>query len=57
MRNPRNFLTLEGASGEELKEILDLARAYDRAVRVRRPLAGNTPNGGASFTLKLPDES
>ncbi|MDP8926002.1 MAG: aspartate carbamoyltransferase catalytic subunit [Actinomycetota bacterium] len=42
MRNPRNFLTLEGASGKELKEILDLARAYDSAGRVGRPLAGRT---------------
>ena len=31
MRNPRNFLTLEGASREELKEVLDLARYLDTA--------------------------
>ena len=37
----KNFLTLEGVSREELKEILDLARDHG-AGRAGRPLAGRT---------------
>jgi aspartate carbamoyltransferase catalytic subunit len=37
----RDFLTLEGVSREELKEILNLARAYD-AGRAGRSLSGRT---------------
>ena len=37
----KNFLTLEGVSKEELKEILDLARDHG-AGRAGRPLAGRT---------------
>ncbi len=38
----RNFLTLEGISREELKEILDLTRDYAAGWHMGRPLAGRT---------------
>jgi aspartate carbamoyltransferase catalytic subunit len=37
----RNFLTLEDASREELREVLDLARAHAEG-RLGQPLAGKT---------------
>ena len=38
----RDFLTLQGVSRDELKEILNLARACDTGLSGRRPLAGKT---------------
>ena len=38
----RDFLTLEDASREELKEVLDLARTYCVRAHAERPLAGKT---------------
>ncbi len=38
----RDFLSLEGVSRGELKEVLDLARAYGAGAQMERPLAGKT---------------
>ncbi len=38
----RDFLTLEDVSRGELREVLDLARAYGAGVHAERPLAGKT---------------